>query len=124
MGINIREVRIDNWIMQRFPNKTPIQVMSINFVNQFGEAVINGWEESEFEGIPLSSDILEKCGFGIEVIHYRYDFADGCYLLWVKDSEFQICYRGIYATAAPGKFVHQLQNLYFSLTGEELTVNL
>jgi hypothetical protein len=87
--------------------------------------------------IPLSPEILEKCGF--EKRSYKYgDYA------WVKKNHKGRLFRlrvlngSLHSTgndrfmywADKGgsipivKDLHQLQNLFFALTGEELEVNL
>jgi len=80
--------------------------------------------------IPLTEEWLVKFGF-----YKRY----GSYI-WIKilagdDTDYpitlqftnnhtamQICRSGIGTQCAPCSYVHQLQNLYFALTGEELTI--
>ena len=83
---------------------------------------------NEIENITLTEGLLLKCGFTrekhgftIQIVN-NLDFVidlenelTGYGLNW-KDSA---CYRFKYINQ-----VHQLQNLYFSLTGEELTVKL
>ena len=74
-------------------------------------------ELSVFQPIPLTEDWLKRFGFAL--------FAWG----WVKKSENDIGFRISYPhlhfqreNENPLKiqYVHQLQNLYFALTGEEL----
>jgi hypothetical protein len=79
----------------------------------------------DIKPIPLTPEILEKAGFekSIEVIggwlYYKDDF-NICYLdsgivkLQVDDCNY----------GQPFKYVHQLQNLYFALTGNELEILL
>ena len=78
--------------------------------------------------IPLTPDILEKCGFDIDLNNFN----------WNAFKEFENNGLSHYVTlrfnekrgwffnhaASPVKHVHQLQNLYFVLTGEELEINL
>ena len=80
------------------------------------------------EPIPLTPEILEKCGFSVAYNHinglpmpYSYDtlklqgilfeFSDNGYLVKTRQKSKLTCI----------KYIHQLQNLYFALTGEELT---
>lgn len=71
---------------------------------------------SELEPIPLTEEWLFKFGFKPEYSHWwNGDFtidksAIGGYFLCDIDIHVAI------------KYVHQLQNLYFALTGEELTL--
>ena len=75
----------------------------------------------EFEPIPLTRDILEKAGFEIIDANDQYSnykkesltigvMGDNSIRLKIGDREF-IC-----------EWLHQLQNLYFDLTGDELEV--
>lgn len=66
---------------------------------------------SVFQPIPLTPKILEKCGLQNGV------FPDLEY--FSIDNDLSVCFEGAY-TACDIKFLHQLQNLYFALTGEEL----
>lgn len=84
------------------------------------------------EGIPLSSDILEKCGFKSEVGYYSgdvgpyqlnfYHTGNNWYLgeigkaLWEREN-------GINFSEKQIQYLHTLQNLLHSL-GEILTVSL
>jgi len=80
--------------------------------------------DSELYPIPITEDILLKAGFEKAndnehyfIKHYGYcltlDGQDWC-LKQVINEPYYICYL---------KNLHQLQNLYFALTGEELTIN-
>lgn len=86
------------------------------------------WESYEtIIPIELSPDILEACGFvwNDHFGEYKNDLLPTIYLsaaneyqaVWVTsgDSEAHLC--GV-------KYLHQLQNLYFALTGTELSINL
>jgi hypothetical protein len=78
-----------------------------------------------FNPIPLTPEILEKAGFNME----------GKYI-WLKiDEAFELC---TFASGTPGvglyfegqwlgdtfNYLHQIQNLFFALTGEELKIEL
>lgn len=117
--IKANELRVGNSIYDRHGNYIYIQ---------------NGWfyivqdikRLEDYSPIPLTPEILEKCGF-IEktnrewvigenpvtqdyVMVVRYSpIIDGFYFL---NGHFKL------------KYLHQLQNLYFALTGEELIINL
>jgi hypothetical protein len=69
-------------------------------------------------GIPLTDKWIQRLEFTIDPKSNLY-YKDGVYLLnrldgeneWIHDS---------HPTNTPLKYVHQLQNLYFALTGKEL----
>ena len=89
-------------------------------------------ELNEFEPIPLTEEILLKCegykqNYGFEINdNTQLDFVitnDGVYPFITQDGEFsrqlpsQVNLERI-------QHLHQLQNLFFALTGDELEINL
>lgn len=92
-------------------------VLNDEYQDSFGQMI-------EFiEPIPLTEEWLLKFGFERTCNHPKHD--------WIK-GEFKICYdvdndgyiiSELLDISIPIKYVHQLQNLYFALTGEELTLN-
>jgi hypothetical protein len=99
------ELRIGNWVLS--PTQGEIQIE-------------NGWqidEGEEVKPIPLTEEWLEKFGF-------EYSDLNGDSGLW-KIPPFQIYGKYnqfLYDYRLDVNYVHQLQNLYFALTGEELTI--
>lgn len=77
------------------------------------------------EGIPLTEEWLLKFGsierkglhpwysLKINTLEFQYDNTDPINIQLVI---------GDYVISIPCKYVHQLQNIYFALTGEELTI--
>lgn len=81
--------------------------------------------------IQLTPEILEKCGFAYarknsSVLQFKIAYNDSDYpcSLQVSGSGIQICRSGIGAICAPIEYLHQLQNLYYALTGTELEIKL
>ena|SRR5690242_17051528 len=69
--------------------------------------------------IPIRDDVLERFGF-------EYEYTIGGFLRWQK-GEFKLLDRRLphpqfHHPQAMIQFVHELQNLYFALTHEELTL--
>jgi hypothetical protein len=110
-----------------------------NWYNQFGNYHQVNWETIKelanapegqmwFKPIELTEEILLKCEgyfkneFGVGVM-YEPDYGNAFYLM--KDGSIQDCH---YDTPISNyrhiKHLHQLQNLYFALTGEELKITL
>lgn len=120
--IQVNELRIGNWAKW---GDTFYRI----------EEVING-NYDYLHPIPLTPDILEKCGFvakennwfckqyftdckeATEMMVIGINLKSGrCYIADVDEfSPAMIAYRI--------QYLHQLQNLFFALTGEELEVNL
>ena len=87
------------------------------------------FKEQNIEGIPLTADILERAGFVNKTIYtqvgggwtapqHAFFFEDGDGY-WPKTED-----AGRIISCIELKYLHQLQNLYFALCGEELTINL
>ena len=77
---------------------------------------------SLFEGIPLTENILLKLGFRHVMNNWFNVFANGnTFNVYIFESG---KYRVEIVSQSLGtfKYVHELQNLYFALTGSELTV--
>lgn len=121
--IQANELRIGNWILL---NGEPIPVgwsliKDIRDQNKGIETSQN--KKCKYEGIPLTSEIIEKAGFevygnSLSVYQTTYE-KDGI----VLNNIFNLVGEdgGI---GRPLQYVHQLQNLYFALTGTELNIEL
>jgi len=128
----IKELRLGNYIkLEKYLNDGDrvfkVEIFGVN--NRISTSCINKDGEERFvfmklpyEPIQLTEEILLKCGFEkirtdyfIEGIRFYVSKPDNFddFVLVDKDSVLTIV-----------KHLHQLQNLYFSLTGEELKVNL
>jgi hypothetical protein len=105
--IKANELRVGNWIASQYKEK-PFKV-----TGGLIAAMDDGMDEYSVEGIPLTHKILNDAGFNIvgddnfKGIIYEIENTDE----WQYNS-------------TKLKHLHQLQNLYFSLTGEELTLDL
>lgn len=82
------------------------------------------WEEKQTEPIPLTEDWIKKFGFENSKTQDKFFTKDNSIGISTADDKFcfikgnfvcQIVLRDI-------EFVHQLQNLYHSVTGTDLTV--
>lgn len=129
--IQPEEVRIGNWV-QHAGGKKPKMITVEDFWSHY-DRQDNKDRFYYYEPIPLSGEILEKCGFknllhekaipsrewkiGEFTIFLGFDFVHlHRFSQWV----YNYAYTGPQAPVC--EYLHQLQNLYYSLTGKELTV--
>ena len=134
MEIKATELRIGNYVSESYSNGV-FEVVNINsdkfeFVdmNHINFKAIGRYPINSIKPIPLTSEILLKSGFEIgEKRTYSKEieslsfcvYIDGeilelnSLILWQSDA---VYFRGVL------KYVHQLQNIYFSLIGEELEI--
>lgn len=142
--IKANELRLGNKVNSR--SKRGYENPGVVTVSGIDSRGINHWSDmgasgehpfEESSGIPLTEEWLRKLGF-----EKMLDSADPDYgpIEWTK--EYEVSYQKSPAyivlwpnegggngsflldnySSAPLHFVHQLQNLYFALTGEELTI--
>lgn len=119
--IDKKDLRIGNWV-DIFTDLNMAGKKSVRT-----GAIRDGAEldKKEFEGIPLTPEILEKCGFiKSETNEFYVNNA-----LWLEATPLvtPIYCDGTGFKRYIGrhiKYVHQLQNLYYALTGEELEITL
>jgi hypothetical protein len=132
------ELRIGNWVNGEFANGElkPFQIFRID-----GNDDCSG-----LEPIPLTPELLEKCGFkkwkgrvmeNTNIWMKKYEHEAGYFDVDNKPviNTSTIGIRQYYGHSLPDEFfytdhhskieyLHQLQNLYYALTGEELEINL
>lgn len=121
------ELRIGNWVNHLEHgfikvNDLPYMIDADNSKEGY---LINEMWIDEHKPIPLTPEILEKCGFEKEGITSMSLSGFPCYFKIDKGS--LECY-GIHWVGKiiqiECQYLHQLQNLYFSLTNQELQINL
>jgi len=121
--INYKEARAGNIVM--YDNRLfQIESIAMSFpclnTDEFGIGVVD-W--NNINPIPLTPEILEKCGFEWSIYHqawhkqgFVFDLSErsvGGFFMHKSRLNSEIICPEI-------QYLHQLQNLYFSLTGEEL----
>jgi hypothetical protein len=79
-------------------------------------------EAGRYERIPLNSAVLDRCGFREGSIRVSNDVG-WAFKLEVVKGEMVLAVQE-YALPLNCSHLHQLQNLYYALTGEELKVRL
>jgi hypothetical protein len=122
--VKANELKIGNWI--EFAAFGYYQIAAIGktwvALDGTGEPVIHFRHDIELNEdvapIPLTTGILERCGFGQSEVIEVFSKINGR-----KDEEGKtIVYEKHYSgNTIKVEYLHQLQNLVYSLTGEELT---
>lgn len=104
-------------------------VFDVLLIEEAGLMVKNEEEEfwceiDQFDGIPLTEEWLLRMGF--EKTEKEWYFLNVCndwtYLYWNKEGIFELSVNKHSVIFQNITSVHQLQNLYFALTGEELEI--
>lgn len=114
--INPKELRIGNYYHYK-PSGLYQTIEPHDF------AIIEAEERADdIESIPLTPEILEKCGFVDDDNDWLLEISERtCINInFIKERYCLESYDGI-LNIIPIKSLHQLQNLYFSLTNAELT---
>ena len=107
------ELRIGNWYSSGVDMDTGEQVYNQVLPDLYMNWHVNGcWAKP----IPLTKEWLERFGFEINQNGYyqkgEYKISDKMEFYFFDVGDWQMTIN----------YVHQLQNLYFSLTGKELTI--
>jgi hypothetical protein len=117
------ELRIGNWVNYRIYDKldNPQEYFDLSQVDAIDLQTL---DDHYYQPIPITEEWLVKFGFGLD--------GEGWYWLRKKDHitphGYSFNYYGNFLEIdelriSKIEFVHQLQNLYFALTGEELQIN-
>ena len=133
------ELRVGN-LVYPFINSAEVGEEEVIEILEIGEHCKVKWEDDimyryieDLSPIPLTEEILLKCGFEKlkgkknENTFMNADLNFGNPVLKLNDYT-RLCTNGGYeylfldGFRLPCKYLHQLQNLYFALTGNELTI--
>jgi hypothetical protein len=118
--IQANELRLGNWLLH---NGYPIQVESIldETINIDIDVTI-GVRFEELRAIPLTPEILTACGFeNGELKGYNTGYGD--IGISADDGAVHLMFESQISSQSI-LYLHQLQNLIYCLTGEELNYNL
>lgn len=143
--IKANEIRVGNWLIDptTYHPQQSNKYIQVETIGEVGINISSGYEGGidvdvwfeKLEPIPLTSEILEGCGFKWENENHKhiqldiegdnqisFYFENGAIKnlqLYNKD-----CTEYFVLRSFVPKYLHQLQNLYFALTGEELPIKL
>lgn len=127
--INPNELRIGNWVI----HNNPLTDKSVYHQVTAGTFSKLTFHAREYEPIPLTPELLEKCGFvKIESGSTPYGDHDAYIigeesgrLIWSAGRLLKPIPNGYLRIAqAEIKYLHQLQNIIFDMTGEELEIKI
>lgn len=122
--IKANELRIGNYVFS-LETQNHQRITGLLEEQPFFDAITFDYPNyDEIEPIPLTEEWLFK--FGFELINNNFYRSRNCELClyWTvnKNKMLPEYYGKRLVTGYDFKYVHQLQNLYFALTGSELTV--
>lgn len=132
--MKIQELRIGNYILDNYNNVVQVELIDNNggINGYFGIAGYEPADIKSFKPIPLTEDWLLKFRFkkkskGFYIKNEIRGIAKWSYQIEMFPAQSHLGYCAIYEhgegiTVRNFQYVNQLQNLYFSLTGEELTI--
>ncbi len=121
--IHTHELRLGNYITMPYQDNKPMEVLII-FEEEI-ETDCAYLDDSEFEPIPLTVDWLIK--FGAKKVDHIHGYSFYTFSksktnpIHVDIYETKTIYMGYLINHC--KYVHQLQNIYFALTGKELIIS-
>jgi hypothetical protein len=126
--IKSNELRIGNYLT--YKDGIDYRVLGIN---EAGGVYVEGFKgclvlEVQFKPIPLTEEWLSR--FGCQRVRMGWFLYSANYMLYnplnsndVRSSEYYaLMYNERIVSTVAIRYVHQLQNLYFALNGEELTI--
>ena len=124
------ELRIGNYVFYEAPiNNGCVEVHSIKILTH--RIDINGRPQSYYKPIPLTEEIILKCSFSMkygtdpqEQNALKVFSLENLEILKFELDKFFFFSTGKGLIHTNIKYLHQLQNLYFALTGQELEINL
>ena len=130
--VQAQELRIGNWVLYKDQNDnpefTPINICVPDLVIMREQKSGESDYGIEYKPIPITPEILEKAGFEKDIqMMMPIDLLSGRERFHVESGKATIvCGRGPHLVWLDFecKHLHQLQNLYFALTGQELTIKL
>lgn len=117
-----KELRIGNWVNYKSEPIKCTMIGEYGIQSNSNDVLINAkFITPDIAPIPITQVILEKCGFE--------KTPDGCYLfsgVELYPYAIDYCFKyGEYVKIKKNlQYLHQLQNLFYALTGTELKIEM
>ena len=111
-NLKVGDIRLGNY----YDHNGEYKQVTPNTILEVWEA-----ERSWCKPIPLTEDILLKCGFELDEYLYL-KISEYLSIIWIGYLSLEV--NGNIISIGDSPFLHQLQNLYFALTNTELTIKL
>lgn len=125
MELRAQDLRIGNWVEEPVLGLVKVHELLNSFAGLMKETTLFSINYENINPILITEEILLKCGFdligtsyfikSLPIIYFSKPYVEAEHLLGKANC-------GDKLTSV--KYLHQLQNLYFALTGQELEVNL
>lgn len=123
-----KNLRIGNWVCENALVESEAwhqQVIGIGIKDEDDILVANGdiYKAKELHPIPLDENWLKKYSFE----HFdngAFALEGSIYTVEYIRNHWHLLYRSNHVIAQPFKYVHELQNLFFALTGTELEMKI
>ena len=126
-----KDLRIGNVLKDRFGENVEVKDIGLDGINSnYGSSTIS---IEELKGVELNEDILVQLGFSkmTDTTPYNYRIHKSKMFFYIRYGTFTtdrgltnlIGFNGLFVGnkfVRVIRYVHELQNLYFALTGEEL----
>lgn len=125
--INPTELRIGNFINLKVEGKVDENAIVIEIGEDNVSTRIDGAPQrnpaKNLYGIQVDDDILRKSGFNLNNVA-SHAYLPNLHLEKATDGYYMYQTSGLVNRLNPIVYLHQLQNFFFALTGEELQINL
>jgi len=114
-----KELRIGNWVNLKYPISEENRKVVVGLISS---GIINTVKDEHYEPIPLTEEWLLRFGFiyNTPLEEFVLPVSDIGFSVEVFDSSIEVSIENVVIQNINS--VHQLQNLYLALTGEELTI--
>lgn len=117
------DLRIGNWVKSKLHGGLETEVFSVfHHSVKLGANPLALYKQDEIEPIPLAEEWLFKLGFVKLDTNDIFYIHEDCMNFKLSKCLTMTAWHNLMLHDVKLEHVHQLQNLYYALTGEELTI--